>query len=58
MVRYLDKELDVKQHLVRVHTMATSLSDPELARDLVMTLSTELQLWAQTDCFRARQGYC
>ena len=48
MVRYVDKELDVKQRLVRVHTVAKSLSALELARELVMTLSTELQLSAKT----------
>ena len=44
MVRYVDKELDVKQRLVRVHTVAKSLSALELVRELVMTLSTELPL--------------
>ena len=48
MVRYVDKERNVKQRLVCVHTVAKSLSAPELARELVMMLSTELRLSAKT----------
>ena len=55
-VRYVDEELDVKQRLVRVHTVAKSLSVLELARELVMTLSTELQLSAKTIIAFVRDG--
>ena len=56
MVRYVDKELDVKQRLVRGHTVAKSLSALELARELVMTLSIELQLSPKTIIAFVRDG--
>ena len=44
VVRFVDEVMRIQQRLVRVHTLSKSLSAPELARELITVLSTELQI--------------
>ena len=43
LVRFVDCNLEICQRLVRVHVLAKSLNAQQLAREIITTLSTDLQ---------------
>ena len=48
LVRFVNEEFEIVQRLVRLYVLVKSLSANELARDIITTLCTGLQIPAST----------
>ena len=56
LVRFVNEEFEIVQQLLRLHVLAKSLSANELARDIITTLCTGLQIPASTIICAIRDG--
>ena len=56
LVRFVNEEVEIVQRLVHLHVLANSLSINELARDIITTLCTGLQIPASTIIRAIRDG--
>lgn len=56
LIRYINDDFTIVQRLVRVHILAKSINGQELAREIITTLSTEMQIPASAVVGAVRDG--